>query len=46
LASLFGPIAPLLKLKAGNDKKNTLYKEYSRLCGFFAAGFEHCSQII
>tara|TARA_B110000967_G_C18705400_1_gene469960 strand:+ start:405 stop:605 length:201 start_codon:yes stop_codon:yes gene_type:complete len=46
LASLFGPIAPLLKLKAGNDKKCTLYKEYSRLCGFFEAGFEHCSQII
>jgi hypothetical protein len=36
----------LLKLKAENDKKCTLYKEYSRLCGFFEAGFEHCSQII
>jgi hypothetical protein len=44
LASLFGPIAPFEKLKGGNDKKNTLYKEYSRLCGFFEGrevGFEH-----
>ena len=34
-AFLFGPIAPFLKLRAGNDKKNTLGKEYSRLCGIF-----------
>tara|TARA_B100001105_G_scaffold74644_1_gene58854 strand:+ start:582 stop:752 length:171 start_codon:yes stop_codon:yes gene_type:complete len=44
LASLFGPIAPFKKLKGGNDKKNTLDKQYRkscRKCEGRQAGFEH-----
>jgi hypothetical protein len=43
-ASLFGPIAPFLNLKARNDKKNTLDKQYRKSCSKgkgHEAGFEH-----